>query len=76
MDTGKIDLEALFQLNYGMYIVSSIKADTANGCTANAVFQITPEPPIIAASISKENLTHEFISGSKLFAVSAGMSRE
>lgn len=70
MDTGKIDLEALFQLNYGMYIVSSIKADAANGCTANAVFQITPEPPIIAASISKENLTHEFISGSGVFAIS------
>jgi ferric-chelate reductase [NAD(P)H] len=70
MDTGKIDLEALFQLNYGMYIVSSIKADAVNGCTANAVFQITPEPPIIATSVSKENLTHEFISGSKLFAVS------
>ena len=70
MDAGKIDLEALFQLNYGMYILSSAKADAINGCIANTVFQITPEPPIIAVSISKENLTHEYISGSGFFAAS------
>jgi ferric-chelate reductase [NAD(P)H] len=70
METGKMDLEALFQLNYGMYIVSSVKADAVNGCIANTVFQITPEPPVIAVSISKENLTHEFISESGVFAAS------
>ncbi len=70
MEAGKMDLEALFQLNYGMYIVSSIKAEAANGCIANTVFQLTPEPPVIAVSISKENLTHECISESGFFAVS------
>ena len=70
MDSGKIDLEALFQLNYGMYIVSSTKAYAVNGCIANTVFQLTPEPPVIAVSISKENLTHEYISSSGFFAVS------
>jgi rubredoxin/flavin reductase (DIM6/NTAB) family NADH-FMN oxidoreductase RutF len=70
MDAGKIDLQALFQLNYGMYIVSSAKADAVNGCIANTVFQLTPEPPIIAVSISRENLTHEYITNSGFFAVS------
>jgi len=70
MEAGKMDLEALFQLNYGMYIVSSVKTDAMNGCIANTVFQITPEPPVIAMSISKENLTHEYISSSGVFAVS------
>ncbi len=70
METGKIDLEALFQLNYGMYIVGSAKADAVNGCIANTVFQLTPEPPVIAVSISKENLTHEYISSSGFFAAS------
>jgi len=70
MDAGKIDLEALFQLNYGMYIVSSTKADAINGCIANTVFQLTPQPPIIAVSISKENLTHEYITNSGFFAAS------
>lgn len=35
MEKGKIDLDALFHLNYGMYIVSSTKADTVNGCVVN-----------------------------------------
>lgn len=70
MEAGKMDLDALFQLNYGMYIVSSAKADAMNGCIANTVFQITPEPPVIAVSISKENLTHELISSSGVFAAS------
>ena len=70
MEAGKIDIDALFQLNYGMYIVGSAKADVVNGCIANALFQITPEPPMIAVSISKENLTHEFISSSGFFAAS------
>jgi len=70
MEAGKIDLEALFQLNYGMYIVSSAKAHAVNGCIANTVFQITPEPPIIAVSISRENVTHEYIKSSGFFAVS------
>ncbi|MBN1788269.1 MAG: flavin reductase [Sedimentisphaerales bacterium] len=70
MEECRIDIDALFQLNYGMYIVSSVRADKPNGCIANALFQITPEPPMIAVSISKENLTHEFISQSGLFAAS------
>ena len=70
MEAGKIDIDALFQLNYGMYIVSAARADAVNGCIANAVFQITPEPPIVAVSISKENLTHEFISSGGFFAAS------
>jgi ferric-chelate reductase [NAD(P)H] len=70
MEAGKIDIDALFQLNYGMYIVSSIRADAVNGCISNTLFQITPEPPMIAVSINRENLTHEFINSSGLFAAS------
>ncbi|MCL6557929.1 MAG: rubredoxin, partial [Firmicutes bacterium] len=37
---------------------------------ANTVFQISNSPPTVAVSINKQNLTHEFISESKVFAVS------
>ena len=70
MKAGKIDLEALFQLNYGMYIVGATRANAVNGCIANTVFQLTPEPPVIAVSISKENLTHEYISENGFFSAS------
>lgn len=65
-----LDLESLFKLNYGMCIVSSKKGDKFNGCIVNTVFQLTPEPPMIAASINRQCLTHEYITGSRVFTVS------
>jgi ferric-chelate reductase [NAD(P)H] len=65
-----LDLESLFKLSYGMCIVSSKKEGRVNGCIVNTVFQITPEPPMLAASINRECLTHEYISDSNVFAVS------
>ena len=62
--------KALHKLGYGMYIVGSRKGDKLNGQIANTVFQITSEPPTIAVSINKKNLTHEFITESKVFTAS------
>jgi len=65
-----MNLKALYRLGYGLYVVSSRKGDKLNGQIANTVFQITSEPPTIAVSINKSNLTHEFITESKVLAVS------
>ena len=65
-----MDLKALYKLGYGLYVVSSIKGSRRNGQVANTVFQITSEPPTIAVSINKNNLTHQFITESKVLAVS------
>jgi flavin reductase (DIM6/NTAB) family NADH-FMN oxidoreductase RutF/rubredoxin len=65
-----MDLKALYKLGYGLYVVCSRRGDKLNGQIANTVFQITSEPPTIAVSINKNNLTHEFISESKVLAVS------
>ena len=65
-----MNLQALYRLGYGLYIVSSRKGDKISGQIANTVFQITSEPPTIAVSINKNNLTHEFIRESKCFTVS------
>ena len=65
-----MDLNVLHNLTYGMYIVSSYKADKINAQIANTVFQITSEPATIAISINKKNLTHEFVECSCKFAVS------
>lgn len=62
--------KALYKLTYGMYVVSSRKGDKLNGQIANTVFQITSEPPTVAVSINKNNLTHQFIKASKVFAAS------
>lgn len=65
-----LDLESLFNLSYGMCILSSKRNGEFNGCIVNTVFQLTPEPPMIAISVNRENLTYEYIAESKVFAVS------
>jgi len=65
-----VNSKTLYKISYGLYVVSSKKDGKFNGQIANTVFQITAEPPVIAVSINKKNLTHEFIQKSKVFTVS------
>jgi flavin reductase (DIM6/NTAB) family NADH-FMN oxidoreductase RutF/rubredoxin len=65
-----MNLKTLHKISYGLYVISSKKGEKFNGQIANTVFQVTSEPPVIAVSINKQNLTHEFIQESKLFTVS------
>ena len=62
--------KALYSLSYGLYIVGSRKGDKINAQIANTVIQVCSEPPTIAVTINKGNLTHEFIKASRVFAVS------
>jgi flavin reductase (DIM6/NTAB) family NADH-FMN oxidoreductase RutF/rubredoxin len=65
-----MNLKAIQKICYGMYIISSEKEGKLNGQIANTAFQITSEPPTIAISINKLNLTHEYIMKSKVFTIS------
>ncbi len=63
--------KALYNLSYGLYLVSSKKGDNQNNAqVANTVFQVTSEPATIAISINKGNFTWECIKESGIFAVS------
>ena len=62
--------KALHKLGYGLYVVTSRKGDKFNGQIANTVFQVTSEPPTVAVSINRSNLTWESIKESRVFAVS------
>jgi len=65
-----MNLKALQKISYGLYIVCSVQGDKLNGQIVNTVMQVASEPPAIAISINKNNLTHEFITGSKVFSAS------
>ena len=65
-----MNLSALHQISYGLYVVGSRQGDRLNGQIANTVFQVTSEPATIAVSVNKQNLTHEFIRASGVFSVS------
>ncbi len=69
MELSDLD-RALLAIGYGLYVISSRVGDRINGLIANAVMQVSDEPPRIAASISRRSLTHEYIVKSGLFALS------
>jgi flavin reductase (DIM6/NTAB) family NADH-FMN oxidoreductase RutF/rubredoxin len=70
-----MDLKALYLCSYGLYVVCSNSDGKFNGQIVNTVFQVTAEPPRIAVSLNKENLTHQYLTESRVFSASI-LSRE
>jgi ferric-chelate reductase [NAD(P)H] len=66
----EIDRRAFRDLSYGLYIVTSRDQEKLNGQIINTAIQVTSDPPRLAVIINKKNLTHEFITKSRIFAVS------
>ena len=64
-----VDTKALWNISYGLYVVTSIAGDRKNGQIVNSIIQVCAETPRIAVSINKENLTHEYIQKSGVLAV-------
>ena len=65
-----MDLTTLHKISYGLYIICSCDEKHINGQIANALFQVTADPPTIAVSINKQNYTHELIEKSNVFSIS------
>jgi len=65
-----MDKKALHKISYGLYVICSKNNGKINGQIANSLFQVTSEPPTVAVSINKLNLTHEYITKSKVFTIS------
>ena len=66
----KMDYNVLFDITYGLYVVSSKNGDIKNGLIANTVFQVTAEPIAISVCINKQNYTHDIIRESGRFCIS------
>ncbi|MBP3918527.1 MAG: flavin reductase [Clostridia bacterium] len=57
----KNDMTALFNLGYGLYVVTSNDGKKDNGLIVNTVTQVTNTPNRIAVTINKENYSHYII---------------
>ena len=57
----KNDLNALFNIGYGLYVVTSRDGGKDNGLIVNTVTQVTNTPNRIAVTINKENYSHHVI---------------
>ncbi len=60
-NTNKNDLSALFNIGYGLYVVTSNDGKKDNGLIVNTVTQVTNTPNRIAVTINKENYSHHVI---------------
>ncbi len=57
----KNDLSALFNIGYGLYVVTSNDGKKDNGLIVNTITQVTSTPNRIAVTINKENYSHHVI---------------
>ena len=57
----KNDLTALFNIGYGLYVVTSNDGKKDNGLIVNTVTQVTDTPNRIAVTINKANYSHHVI---------------
>lgn len=57
----KNDLTALFNIGYGLYVVTSNDGKKDNGLIVNTVTQVTNTPNRVAVTINKQNYSHHVI---------------
>ncbi len=57
----KHDMKALFNIGYGLYVVTSSDGKRDNGLIVNTVCQLTSTPNRVAVTINKENYSHHII---------------
>ena len=57
----KNDLTALFNIGYGLYVVTSNDGKKDNGLIVNTVTQVTNTPNRLAVTINKANYSHHII---------------
>ena len=57
----KHDMSALFNIGYGLYVVTCSDGSKDNGLIVNTVSQITNSPNRVAVCINKQNYSHHII---------------
>lgn len=65
----KIDTNALFKIEYGLYVVTTKGAELDNGLILNAVTQVTAEPLCVAVTVNKQNHSHDLIKNSGIMNI-------
>ena len=60
-ESNRQDMTALFNIGYGLYVVTSRDGDRDNGLIVNTVTQVTNTPNRVAVTINKQNYSHHVI---------------
>ena len=67
--SAKIDPTSLFNIGYGLYVITSNDGKRDNGLIVNAVMQVTSTPNRVAVAINKQNYSHDVIKDSGIMNV-------
>ena len=65
----KKDFSALFNIGYGLYVVTSNDGKKDNGLIVNTVTQVTSSPNRVAVVINKDNYSHHVIKQTRIMNV-------
>ena len=65
-----MDSSVLYNIGYGLYVLTAQEGEKDNGCIINTVMQVTSEPLQIAIAVNKKNYTNEMIQRTKKFNIS------
>ncbi len=66
----KTDSSVMFNLSYGLYLLSAKTEKKDNACIINTAIQVTSNPLRILIAVNKENYTHDMILKTGIFNVS------
>ena len=65
-----MDNKVMYNLTYGLFILTAKDGDKDNGCIVNTVSQVTTSPNRIIVCVNKNNFTHDMILKTGEFNVS------
>ena len=65
-----MDPKAMFQLTYGLFVLTARDGEKDNGCIINTAGQVTVTPNRITIAVNKQNYTHDMILKTGVFALS------
>ena len=69
-DESKMNPSALYNIEYGIFILSAKSGNKDNACVINTLQQVTDSPKRISITVNKQNYTHDMIMKTKEFNVS------
>ena len=65
-----MDRKVMYQLSYGLFVLTSAASGRESGCIINTAGQVTSEPNRISIAVNKSNFTHDLVKESGKFNLS------
>lgn len=65
-----MDKKTMYQLTYGLFVLTSASEGRESGCIINTAGQVTSEPNRISIAVNKANFTQELVQKSGKFNIS------